>query len=67
MNHLSQYGMFTDYQHGFRAKRSTETHPICSIHGIASTIQSNKTIHAAIVDFSKAVDKVPRRRLFDET
>ena len=61
--HLSQYGMLTDYQHGFRAKRSTETHPVCTIHDIASTIQSNKTIHAAIVDFSKAFDKVPRRRL----
>ena len=42
--HLSQYGMLTDYQHGFRAKRSTETHPICTIHDIASTIQSNKNI-----------------------
>ena len=61
--HLSQYGMLTDYQHGFRAKRSTETHPVCTIHDIARTIQSNKTIHAAIVDFSKAFDKVPRRRL----
>ena len=29
----------------------------------ASAIQSNKTIHAAILDFSKAFDKVPRRRV----
>ena len=61
--HLSQYGMFTDYQRGFKAKRSTETQLICTIHDIASAIQSNKTIHAAILDFSKAFDKVPYRRL----
>ena len=63
MKHLSQYGVLTDYQHGFKAKRSTETQLICTIHDIASAIQSNKTIHAAILDFSKAFDKVPRRRL----
>ena len=60
---LQQYGVLTDYQHGFRAKRSTETQLICTIHDIASAIQSNKTIHAAILDFSKAFDKVPHRRL----
>ena len=62
MKHLSQYGVLTDYQHGFKAKRSTETQLICTIHDIESAIQSNKTIHAAILDFSKAFDKVPYRR-----
>ena len=46
-----------------KAKRSTETQLICTIHAIASAIQSNKTIHAAILDFSKAFDKVPHHRL----
>ena len=45
MKHLSQYGVLTDYQHGFRAKRLTATQLICTIHDIASVIQSNKTIH----------------------
>ena len=63
MKHLSRYGVLTDCQHGFRAKLSTETQLICTIHDIASAIQSNKTIHAAILDFSKAFDKVPHRRL----
>ena len=48
MNHLSQRGF-----------RTTETQRICTIHDIASAIQSNKTIHAAILDFSKVFDKVP--------
>ena len=39
--HLSQYGVLTNYQHAFRVKRSTETQLICTIHDIASAIQSN--------------------------
>ena len=55
--------MLTDYQHGFRAKPSTEIQLICIIHEIASAIQCNKTIHAAILNFSKAFDKLPHRCL----
>ena len=38
MKHLSQYGVLTDYQHGFWVKRSTETQLICTIHDIGSAI-----------------------------
>ena len=63
-SHVTKHLSHHDYQHGFKAKRSTETQLICTIHDIASAIQSNKTtIHAAILDFSKAFDKVPHRRL----
>ena len=34
-----------------------------TIHDLAKTIQDNKSIHAAILDFSKAFDKVPQQRL----
>ena len=63
MNHLWQYGVLTDNQHVFRAKRSTETQFICTIHEIASAIQSNKTTHTVVLDFSKAFVKLPYRRL----
>ena len=46
-----------------RAKRSTETQLLCTIHYIASAIQSNKTTHVAIFDFSNTFDKLPHRRL----
>ena len=62
-SHVTKHLSHHDYQHGFKAKRSTETQLICTIHDIASAIQSNKTIHAAILDFSKAFYKVPHRRL----
>ena len=50
-------------QHGFRAKLSTVTQLIITIHDLAKTIQDNKSIQAAILDFSKAFDKVPHQRL----
>ena len=55
--------MLTDYQNGFRPKRSTQTQLVYTIHDIASVNQSNKTIHTAILDFSTAFNKVPHRRL----
>ena len=56
-------GVLTDYQHGFSSKRSTETQLVYIIHDIASANQSNKTIYDAILDFSRAFEKVPHRRL----
>ena len=52
-----------DSQHGFRAKRSTETQLIGTTHDIAHAIQHNKEVHLAVLDFSKAFDKVPHQRL----
>ena len=57
MKHLSQYGVLTDYQHGFKAKRSTETQLICTIHDIESAIQSNKTIPPESLTFQKRLTK----------
>jgi hypothetical protein len=63
MKHLEQHAILTDVQHGFRAKRSTVTQLILAIHDMAKAIQDNKSIHAAVLDFSKAFDKVPHKRL----
>ena len=63
MKHLDSHRIFTDVQRGFRGKRSTVTQLLITIHDLAKTIQDNKFIHAAILDFSKALDKVPHQRL----
>ena len=63
MKHLEQHGILTDSQRGFRTKRSTESQFILPIHDIASAIQCNKSMHAEVLDFSKAFDKVPHQRL----
>lgn len=65
MKHLEQYAILTDVQHGFRAKRSTVTQLIQTIHAMANTIQANKSVHAAALRFSKALDKVPHERLIN--
>ena len=63
VKHFEHYNILTDCQHGFRSKRSTELQLILTIQDIASSVQQNKSIHAAVLDFSKAFDKVPRQRL----
>ena len=63
MKHLDSHRILTEVQHGFRAKRSTVTQLIITIHDLAKTLQDNKSVHAAILDFIKAFDKVPHQRL----
>ena len=63
MKHLQQKNVLTDCQHGFRAKRSTETQLIVTIHDLANTIQRGESTHVAVLDFSKAFDKVSHQRL----
>ena len=63
MKHFEHYKLLTDSQHAFRSKRSTELQLILTIYDIASFLQQNKSIHAAVLDFSKAFDKVPRQCL----
>ncbi|CAB4025778.1 Hypothetical predicted protein, partial [Paramuricea clavata] len=63
MKHLERHRILIDNQHGFRAKRSTETQLICTTHDITNAIQQNKQANLAILDFSKAFDKVPHQRL----
>ena len=63
MTHLEQHNILTDSQHGFRAKRSTETQLIQTIHDISTSLDKKETVDMAILDFPKAFDKVPHKRL----
>ena len=62
MKHLNDHNILTDCQRGFRAKRSTEMQLILTLHDMAKAIQSS-SIHEVVLDFPKAFDKVPHRRL----
>ncbi|KAI8483497.1 hypothetical protein Bbelb_388290 [Branchiostoma belcheri] len=66
MKHLESYSVLTDYQHGFRAKRSTETQLILTVHDIAGALNSKRQVDLAILDFTKAFDKVPHGRLISK-
>ena len=63
MKHLELHNMLTDSQHEFRAKRSTETQLIQIIHYISKSLDKKETVYVAILDFNKAFDKVPHKRL----
>ena len=63
MKHLEQHHILTDHQHGFRAKRSTETQLIQTVHDISKYLDEKKSVDMAILDFTKAFDKVPHKRL----
>ena len=65
MNHLDANNILTDTQHGFRPKRSCESQLIVTHHDIAQQLdrRDTKQVDAIILDFAKAFDKVPHKRL----
>ena len=63
MDHLELHDILADQQHGFRKKRSCESQLVLTIHDLASAIEQGEQIDAILLDFSKAFDKVPHRRL----
>ena len=63
MKHLEQHNVLTDSQHGFRAKRSTETQLFQTIHDISKSLDKKETVDMAILYFTKAFDKVSHKRL----
>ena len=63
MQHLQDHDILVDSQHGFRAKRSTESQLILTIDDIARSLDSKSSVDVAVLDFTKAFDKVPHKRL----
>jgi hypothetical protein len=63
MKHLDTHKILTDSQHGFRTKSSYETQLILTLEDILKTTSKGKQIDIALLDFSKAFDKVPHQRL----
>ena len=63
MKFFEDQNILTDYQHGFRKKRSCESQLITTIQDLASGIDSSTQIDAILLDFSKAFDKVSHERL----
>ncbi len=65
MNHLDANNILTDTQHGFRPRRSCESQLITTFHDAAGHLHRRdiKQVNAIVLDFVKAFDKVPRKRL----
>ena len=66
--HLALDSIRADCQHGFRSWRSCETQLVQFVHDIISNLdgamnRGHKQTDLIIMDFAKAFDKVPHRRL----
>ncbi|MCG8116962.1 MAG: reverse transcriptase domain-containing protein, partial [Candidatus Thiodiazotropha endolucinida] len=66
--HLAFESILADCQHGFRSQRSCETQLVQFFHDIVSNLdgainRGHKQTDLIIMDFAKAFDKVPHRRL----
>ena len=63
MDHFDQNNILCDEQHGFRTKRSCESHLEITINEIAKNMEDVDQTDIILLDFAKAFDKVPHARL----
>jgi hypothetical protein len=65
MNHLDNHNLLYPLQHGFRSKPSCETQLLTFTQEIFDSMHmaSGKQTDVAVMDFSKALDKVDHQRL----
>ena len=63
MSHLDDHKILTDFQCGFRKKRSCETQLLTTINSLAKSLDKGRQIDCILLDFSKAFDKVSHARL----
>jgi hypothetical protein len=66
MKHLDIHKILSDSQHGFRARRSSETQLLETFDDITKRAANNKQIDIILLDFSKTFDKVPHKRLLNK-
>ena len=63
LKHLEKYSILTPLQHGFRSGHSCESQLIVTMHDITTTYDRKIQTDMVILDFSKAFDTVPHRKL----
>ena len=63
MAHLEKHNILTSRNHGFRSGFSCETQLITTTHDLLSSFDTNIQTDIAILDFSKAFDTVPHKKL----
>ena len=61
--HLEKNNILAECQHGFRSKRSCETQLLTFTNEILENLHNGLQTDLIIMDFSKAFDKVPHKRL----
>jgi hypothetical protein len=63
MNHLITKNLIADTQHGFMPGRSCTTNLISFLESVTEAKDNATSVDVIYLDFSKAFDKVPHKRL----
>ena len=63
VNHLEENKLLRDTQHGFRNRRSCLTNLLDFLHDVFNQYDESKAVDVIYLDFQKAFDKVPHKRL----
>ena len=58
-----KHNILSPLQHGFRQGHSCQTQLLETIHQLAESLNSKSSTHVIFLDFSKAFDSVPHKRL----
>ena len=66
MQHLVTHDLLSEHQHGFRPRRSCSTQLIETIDAWTKMLDDNTPVDAVYLDFRKAFDSVPHRRLLNK-
>ena len=61
--HLDRHGILAPENHGFRSNHSCETQLLLTSHDLLQQRDAGHQIDVTILDFSKAFDTVPHKRL----
>ena len=64
--HLKQHKLILDSQHGFRPRRSCLSNLLIFLEEVTSYIDKEYPVDVIYLDFSKAFDTVPHRRLISK-
>ena len=62
-NHLETYGLISKHQHGFMRRKSCQTNLLEALEDWTRSIDKGNSLDIAYLDFQKAFDMVPHRRL----
>ena len=63
MGHLDAHHVLVNYQHGFRRGHLCESHLITIVEHLARNLDHGKQTDVLLLDFYKAFDTVPHKRL----
>ena len=63
MNHLNTHTLLLKSQHGFTKEKSCLTNLLSFLEDVTKAIDEGKPLDVIYLDFSKAFDKVPHKRL----